>query len=195
MALVIAFQQVLWFFGIHGTNVIAPIVDPVWLSLNAENLAAYQTGGALPHIVNNSFRNIVCWGGSALGLVLLMLFVGKSQRYKELGKIAVVPALFGITEPVIFGAPLVLNFKLAIPFIFNNSINLLIAYFLTTIGLVERVSGAQAIFGLPLGFHAAIGGHWTHIVLQLVLQLVVSPLLWYPWFKAVDREAYEAEIA
>ena len=110
-----------------------------------------------------------------------------------MGKISIIPALFGITEPVIFGTPLVLNFKMAVPFIFNNSICLGIAYFLTNIGFIERTIGAQAIFGLPVGFHASIGGSVSIIILQLLLQLILSPILWYPWFKLIDKDAYLEE--
>ncbi|MFD2306944.1 PTS sugar transporter subunit IIC [Enterococcus termitis] len=191
--LIIAVQQFLWFLGIHGTNVIAPIVTPIWMALNVENLTAYEAGQELPNIVTHAFINIVCWSGSALGLVVLMLFVSKSQRYKEMGKISIIPALFGVTEPVIFGTPLVLNFKMAVPFIFNNSIALGLAYFLTNIGLVGRTIGAQAVFGLPLGFHASIGGSVSIIILQIVIQLILSPILWYPWFKMLDKEAYLEE--
>ncbi|MGO4961426.1 PTS sugar transporter subunit IIC [Jeotgalibaca porci] len=193
VAVIIALQQLLWFLGMHGTNIIAPVVTPLWLSLNIQNLDAFQAGQPLPNIITASFINIVCWSGSAFGLSLLMNFA-KSKRYRELGKLSIIPASFGITEPLIFGTPLVLNFKLMVPFVFNNSIALLLAYFVTSIGLVERVMGAQAIFGLPLGFHASIGGHWTIIALQVVIQLILSPILWYPWFKLVDREAYNMEL-
>lgn len=192
VAAIIAFQQLLWFLGMHGTNIIAPVVTPLWLSLNLQNLEAFEAGQPLPHIVTASFVNIVCWGGSAFGLALLMNFA-KSKRYREMGRLSIVPASFGITEPIIFGTPLVLNFKMAVPFITNNSIALLIAYFVTNIGLVEKVIGAQAIFGLPLGFHASIGGHWTIIMMQILIHAVLSPILWYPWFKRIDSEAYALE--
>lgn len=192
--LIIAFQQLLWFIGIHGTNVINPVVQPLWTALNVANLTAYSAGLPVENIVTASFVTIVCWGGSALGLVLLMLFKSKSKRYKELGKLAIVPALFGITEPVIFGTPLVMNAKLAFPFILNNSIFLGLAYALTQMGIVQRVIGVAAIFGMPVGFHALIGGHFSLVLLQLVIQLILSPLLWYPWFRAVDKEAYQEEL-
>ena len=187
-------MQLLWFFGIHGTNVIAPIVTPIRMALDVQNQEAMVAGAALPNIVGNAFFSIVCWGGSALGLVMLML-KSKSKRFRELGKVAVVPALFGITEPVIFGTPLVFNFTFFIPFVFNNSINLLLSYFLTAIGVVHRCAGIQPIFGLPLGFHAMVGGHWTIIVLQLVIQLVLSPIEWYPWFKMAEKQMLIEEAA
>lgn len=186
-------QQILWFFGIHGTNVILPIVQPLWMAMDAENLTAFAAGEALPNIGGYAFFNIVTWGGTALGLVFLML-ISKSKQYKQLGKVAIVPALFGITEPVIFGTPLVLNFDLAVPFITNNTVCLIIAYVLTKMGIVAKCAGTAVIFGMPLGFHAIVGGSISIIILQLLLHCVVSPILWFPWFKRVERRAVKNEM-
>lgn len=194
MIVVSLVMQILWFFGIHGTNVVLPLVTPIWLAMDMENLNAFKAGTMPPHIIGLAFFNIITWGGTALGLVLLMM-IAKSKRYKELGRMAVVPALFGITEPVIFGTPLVLNFDFVVPFITNNTIVLLISYFVTKIGLVARFTGVQAVFGLPLGFHAAVEGHVSIIILQVVIQLVIAPLLWYPWLRHADKKALAAEKA
>jgi PTS system cellobiose-specific IIC component len=185
-------QQILWFFGIHGTNVIMPIVQPLWLAMDAENLTALAAGQPLPNIGGYAFFNIITWGGTALGLVLLML-ISKSSQYKQLGRVAIIPALFGITEPVIFGTPLVLNFKLAFPFITNNTICLLISYLLMKAGIVARCAGTTTIFGMPLGFYAITGGSVSIIILHLIIQLVISPILWFPWFKMVEKEAIQRE--
>lgn len=192
MIVVSLVMQILWFFGIHGTNVVLPLVTPIWLAMDMQNLAALQAGKPLPNIIGLAFFNIITWSGTALGLVLLML-IAKSKRYRDLGRLAVVPALFGVTEPVIFGTPLVLNFDFAVPFITNNTIVLIISYIVTKIGLVARFTGVQAVFGLPLGFHAAVEGHVSIIILQLVIQLVISPLLWYPWLRHADNKALAAE--
>lgn len=185
-------QQILWFFGIHGTNVILPLVTPLWMAMDVENMNAVTAGQVPPNIVGLAFFNIITFSGMVLGLVLLMLRA-KSKQYREVAKISILPAFFGITEPVIFGMPLVLNFDLAIPFIFNNSIGLILAYVLTKIGLVSRFVGVQAIFGLPVGFHAAVQGSLSVIILQIIIQLLLSPILWYPWFKRLDKKTYLQE--
>ncbi|MFW8053800.1 PTS sugar transporter subunit IIC [Vagococcus fluvialis] len=186
-------QQILWFFGIHGTNVIMPIATPLWMAMDMENLAAIQAGLTPPNIVGLAFFNIITWGGLGLGLVILMLRA-RSKQYREVGKIALVPSIFGITEPLIFGSPLVLNFDLAFPFITNNTIALIVSYILTKIGVISNFTGVQAIFGLPIGFHAAVQGSISIILLQLFIQLVLSPVLWYPWFKRLDNKTYKLEI-
>lgn len=183
--------QTLWFFGIHGTNVTSPIITPIWLALDAMNLNAVSQGNTPPNIIGYAFFMTITFGGTALGLVFLMLR-SKSKQYKELGKIALVPALFGITEPVIFGTPLVLNFRLAIPFIFNNAIVIIISYFLVLTNIVPRFMGTSYIFGLPIGFSAAIQGSIRIIILQILVQ-IISVFLWMPWFKSLEKEAIEKE--
>lgn len=184
--------QLLWFFGIHGNNVVGPMIMPVLMAMDAQNLTAFAAGETPPFITGYAFFTIITWGGTSLGLVLLMLRA-KSKQYREVGKLALAPILFGIGEPVVFGTPLVLNFKLAVPLITNNAICLIIAYFLTKIGLVSVFSGTAPVFGLPIGAYAAFQGSVSIIVMHLFLQLIIGPLLWYPWFRRLDRETYKIE--
>ncbi|MFC3190333.1 PTS transporter subunit EIIC [Pseudocitrobacter faecalis] len=148
--LVTLIMQIFWFLGIHGTNVVLPLVTPIWLSMDLENLAAWQNGQELPNVLGLAFFNIVTWG-LALGLVLLMC-LSRSKQFKQVGRLALTPALFGITEPVIFGTPLVMNYHLMVPFITNNAIAITLSWALIKMGLVAKIVGAQTIFGLPLGF-------------------------------------------
>lgn len=193
MVLLTIIAQTLWFFGIHGTNVTNPIVQPIWMALDVMNLNAVLAGGAGINIIGNAFFMTVTFGGTALGLVINML-MSKSKQYRELGKLSIVPALFGITEPVIFGTPLVLNFKFAIPFIFNNAVLIILAYVLTVAGIVPRFMGATYIFGLPIGFSAAIQGSIRIVIMQLAFQ-VLAFFMWRPFFKMQEKEALQAEQA
>lgn len=192
MILTSLLMQLLWFFGIHGSNVIGPIVNPIWMAMDAENIAALAAGEAMPNMVGYAFFNIFTFSGTSLGLVMLML-ASKSKRYRELGKVAAVPILFGIGEPVVFGVPLMLNFDLAVPLITNNAICLAIAGGLTYAGIVAPCVGVSTVFGMPLGFFAMVGGSVSIVVCHLVLQLVVGPLLWLPWFKRVERRELALE--
>lgn len=194
MCLFTIIAQLLWFFGIHGTNVISPIYTPIWLTLDLANQAAVaQNGmGAGENIIGMAFFNTFTFGGCVLGFVLLMAFRAKSSQYKSLGRLSLVPALFGITEPVIFGTPLVLNFNFFIPFVFGNVVAILVAYGAIAIGLVPTLMGASTVFGLPIGFHAAIQGSWQAVVLQIAVMAIVG-LIWYPFFKKADNDAYKLE--
>ncbi|KAF0425483.1 PTS sugar transporter subunit IIC [Pediococcus acidilactici] len=187
MILVSILQQLLCFFGLHGTNILMPIIQPIWMSMDMENLTAFQHGQPLPNIIGLVFFYTVTFSASQIGLCILMNF-SKSKRYRNLGRLTIIPSLFGVNEPTIFGLPIVMNFKLAIPHLFLNSLELIFSYFLIKVGIVSRFMGTQAVFGLPLGFHAAIQGSISIILLQLFLCLIVQPIAWYPFFKSLEKE-------
>lgn len=184
--------QVLWFFGIHGTLVIYSVILPIFTAMDAAQLAAYSAGQSLPNITGRAFVSTYTMSGSAIGFALLMLFAAKSKQYKTLGKLSAVPSLFGISEPLVFGTPLVFNFRFVIPFVFMNGINLIIAYALTYIGIVPRVAGMSPMSGMPIVLSGLMEGSWKIAALQIVL-LALSTIVWYPFFKKADREAYEIE--
>ncbi|MCB2339002.1 PTS sugar transporter subunit IIC [Clostridium estertheticum] len=186
------FAQLLWFCGIHGTLVIYSVVLPIFTAMDTMQLSAYAAGQSLPNITGRAFVSTYTMSGSAIGFAILMLFVAKSKQYKALGKITTIPALFGISEPLVFGTPLVFNFKFLIPFVFLNGISLTIAYALTAIGIVPRVAGISGMSGMPIIFSGLMEGSWKIAVLQVALVLL-SMLVWYPFFKKADNEAYKVE--
>ncbi|MBU9833683.1 PTS sugar transporter subunit IIC (plasmid) [Rahnella aquatilis] len=185
--------QLLWFMGIHGTMVIYSVVLPIFTAMDAVQLAAYSSGEALPNITGRSFVSTYTMSASAIGLTLLMLFFAKSKQYKTLGKLTTIPSLFGISEPLVFGTPMVFNFRFAIPFIFMNAISLAIAYLATYIGLVPRVAGITPITGMPIILSGIMEGSWKIAVLQVFL-VGIQLIVWYPFFKKADKESYALEM-
>ena len=94
-----------WFFGINGPAVTNTVFNPIHLALTAENLEAFKQGATLPNIFTGPFGDFFGnfgGGGSTLSLVFLMVFFGKSERMKKLGRLAIVPGIFGINEMIIF---------------------------------------------------------------------------------------------
>ncbi|WP_286906774.1 MULTISPECIES: PTS sugar transporter subunit IIC [Clostridium] len=187
------FSQILWWFGIHGTLVIYSVVLPIFTAMDAAQLAAYAAGEPLPYITGRAFISTYTMSASAIGFALLMLFFAKSKQYKTLGKLSAVPSLFGISEPLVFGTPMVFNVRFAVPFLFMNAISLTIAYSLTAIGLVPRVAGMTPMSGMPIIFTGLMEGSWKIAVLQVVLVLL-QMVVWYPFFKKADKEAHEIEM-
>ncbi|ELI8127093.1 PTS sugar transporter subunit IIC [Yersinia enterocolitica] len=186
------FAQLLWFMGIHGTMVVYSVFLPLLTSMDAVQLAAYAAGEPLPNITGRAFISTYTMSACAIGLTLLMLFTAKSQRYKALGKLTTLPALFGISEPLVFGTPLVFNFKLLVPFLFLNGLSLAIAYFVTYVDIVPRVAGITPITGMPIVLNGIMEGSWKIAALQVVL-VVVQMLVWYPFFRKADRESWALE--
>lgn len=184
-------SQLLWAFGIHGTMIAFSVVMPIWMSLDAIQLSAFSAGKTLPNIVGFSFFVIYTFSGTALGLNLLML-KAKSQKMRVLGRLSIVPSIFGITEPIIFGLPLVLNPVFAVPFILGTTVSLILAYMATIAHLIPAPAGVNP-FGMPIFFQGLMQGSWKIAIFQVAL-IFVWILIWYPFFKIEDNKAYKEEM-
>ena len=185
-----------WVFGIHGASIVGSLARPVWLILLEQNATALAAGDAMPNIAPEPFYQWFIWIGGAgctIGLAILMAFKSKSAYAKNLGKTAFLPACFNINEPIIFGAPIVLNPTLMIPFIISPFVCAIVAYICTAARLVSRVSvNAPWTLPGPIGAYLATGGDWRAIVLNVVL-IVISVLIYYPFFKMWDAELLAEE--
>ncbi len=200
--IVIAFTiPFLWFFGVHGATIVGGMVTSL-LTANTMDNAALQAAGKLSlangaHIVTQQFLdNFINMTGSGetIGLVLCMLFIAKSAQYKELGKLAIVPELFNINEPILFGTPIVMNPIMAIPFMFVPMINGLIFYALIASGILAPMGGLLPPWTTPPIISGFLIGGWKYALTQIIL-LSIATVIYLPFFKKADSMAYADELA
>ena len=186
-----------WSFGIHGMSIIGSLARPLWLTLLDNNSAAVAAGQAAPHIFPEQFFQgyvFIGGAGATLGLAILLAVRAKSQYGKMLGKTTVIPSLFNINEPIMFGAPIVLNPILIIPFIIAPIINIVIAWGATVSGIVPSMHiAAPWTLPAPLFAWMATGGSWKAAILALIL-VFVSILVYYPFFKMYDKKLLAEEL-
>lgn len=130
-------------------------------------------------------------GGSTLSLLIVMLLVCKSRRIRELGKLSLLPGIFGINEPIIFGLPIMLNPVLLIPFMFVPMFNQIVTYFCMDSGLVPLTNGVQIPWTTPIIFSGFLVSGWQASILQILL-LVVGCFMYLPFIKMLDKQ-YLAE--
>ena len=196
LLIVIFLTQLLWFFGLHGPSITQVAWAPFAIAYATENAAAYAAGEAVTHVFTYGFYyNIlqVTGSGLTLGLVLYMMF-SKSQTYKAIGRAAIVPSIFGINEPVIFGAPILLNPFLFIPFVFGPLICTAISWFTFANGWVNMPITAPPGF-MPPGVGAYLMTlDWRSVALVAVL-LIIMALIYLPFFKLMEKEQLEREAA
>jgi PTS system cellobiose-specific IIC component len=195
--------QLLWFFGIHGvTAVILPIFYPLWTSLTTANIAAMNAGTSLfelPNIINRSYFSVyaLCGGsGMTLGLCIYMALRARSKQYKTLGKLALLSNICGINEPIVFATPMVLNPFMIIPWIFGPIITSIVAYVLTVANILPRLTTIVPL-GTPVimsGFLAGGAEGWRVALFQVII-IVLSGLVYLPFFRIVDKKAKENEMA
>jgi PTS system cellobiose-specific IIC component len=190
--------MLLWCFGINGPTITNSVWSPIFFVLTQDNLTAFQKGLKLPHIYTQQFIDIFTTyggGGSTLSLLIVMLTVCRSKRVRELGKLAILPGIFGINEPIIFGLPVVLNPIIAIPFIIVPVLNTLISGLVFQAGWVPYTNGVMLPWTTPPIISGWLStGSWTGSVLQL-FELILGVLIYYPFIKMLDRQYLSEELA
>ena len=195
---IVLVQMILWFFGIHGSLVVGTLISAVYMPMALENMELYAAGtpaGELPHILGNTFYSLyagIGGAGGTLSLLIVMFLFAKAKQNKELAKLAGIPGIFVINEPIVFGYPLILNPVMAIPFILTPIVQLLIPYFVTAIGLIPPLTGVQVPFGLPVIVNGFMAGGWTAALMQII-DIAVGCLIWFPFFKISDAQMYKEE--
>ncbi|WP_077329037.1 PTS cellobiose transporter subunit IIC [Virgibacillus siamensis] len=193
--LAILLIHLLWSFGIHGISVVASVMAPIWYSLTEQNVAAQQAGEELPYIIGQPFMAI--WfavGGSGMALALTILFVwrARSKHLKNLGRGSIWSSVFNISEPVIFGAPVVLNPLLVVPFILVPLVIGVITYFSMSIGLVGKPYIIVPWTTPPPFSGVLTTGDWSGGVL-MTFNLIVAMAIYYPFFRLYDKQLLQEE--
>lgn len=183
--------QLLWFFGLHGGLIVCAIYDPIMMTLSQQNFDLVAAGGEPINIISKQFYQLFfsSLGGSSsfLALAIALVFFTKRKDMKEIGKIGMVPALFNIAEPLIFGIPTVLNPWCFIPLVLGPVITIPIAYFAIALGIVPIP--AYALPGtLPPIINGVIGtGSLMGGLLQLLL-IAIMFFIWLPFVKLMEKE-------
>lgn len=191
--IVTGLNSLFWFMGIHGGSTVNSIFSPVWLANLDINAKAQQAGQPLTEIITKSFMDNFVYiggGGATLGLVIVISIIAlrkaSSKQTKAMGPLTLVPGIFNINEPAVFGLPIVMNVALFIPFIIVPMINTLIAYFAFSSGLVP-LTYASATWTMPpiiSGFLTT--GSLMGSLLQIVI-ITVDIMVYLPFYMMVEK--------
>ncbi len=183
--------KLLWCFGVHGGMVTYSALAPVISTAAAANASAYAASTAIPY-PEWAFAMIMM-DVTVLPLTLAMLLTAKSEQYKTLAKISLPTSLFNISEPLVFGIPIIMNPIIDIPFVLLPPVNLLLTLLATKIGILHAPVGTQVASVMPTPLSLAFAtAHWTGAV-WAVLLIVMNTLVFIPFFKIVDAKAVKEE--
>lgn len=185
--------NLLWFFGIHPNTVYSAFV-PLQMTLIMTNMADLQAGRPLTYLTLTLVSMFASFGGNGntIGLCLSM-FTAKSERYKQMLKLAFIPNLFNINEPLIFGMPVMLNPVFFIPMVFCNVVMGLIGLFATQVFTFTYNPAMSLLpWTTPFFVKAFMAGGISLLIMVLIL-LAVNTLMYYPFFRIADKKAYEEE--
>jgi PTS system cellobiose-specific IIC component len=181
--------------GIHGDLTIGIALEPVWTANLAANAQAVADGQTPTAIYTGIFRSYVVPGGSGATLPLAFYFIrSKAPRLRRVGWLGIWPGIFNINEPITFGAPVIFNPVLAIPFIIITFLNATIAYLAHTLGLVSPTYiAAPWTLPSPILMFMATGFDIRASILVIITEFVLPAVIWWPAFKAWERQVLEKE--
>ncbi|MBQ1866768.1 PTS transporter subunit EIIC, partial [Selenomonas sp.] len=190
-SIIVGLQSILFWAGIHGPNVVGGVVSPLLIANSLDNQHIIDAGMSL---VNNPQAKIftcqindvfVKSGGCGLtlGLLLAGVFTARSQQLKSLMKMAFVPGLFNINEPIIFGLPIVFNPYLLVPFVIVPLIAMFVTYFAITTGFMAPFTAVQVPWTTPPIIAGFLLDGWQGAVVQIV-NLAIATAIYFPFLKA-----------
>lgn len=185
-----------WFVGIHGPSIVEPAIAAITYANAEVNLNLIQQGMHADKILTSGTQMfIVTMGGTGATLVVPFMFMWltKSKRNRAIGRASVVPTFFGVNEPILFGAPLVLNPIFFIPFIFAPIANVWIfKFFIETLGMNSFTANLPWTTPAPLGLVLGTNFQVLSFILAALL-IVVDVVIYYPFLKVYDEQILEEE--
>ena len=189
----------LWWCGVHGTMVVLGVMMAVWQAPMVENLMAYNAGQSIPYLLSfMTFFLIVQFTGGPgclLGLHVDMALFAKSERYKTQGKLSLIPGIFNIIEPTVYGMPVVFNPILLIPFVGMPVLAYILYYVLASIGLIGVPVVSLSVMVIPAPIAGFLLGGGISLGIFLIGIMLLSCVVYLPFCKQLDAQALKEEQA
>lgn len=196
LAIIYGAMAMFWFVGIQGPSIVEPAVSAIYYVNIANNLQLYQAGSHAANILTPGVQQFVATlggTGATLMITLMFAFMAKSKELKAIGRASSIPVLFGVNEPILFGAPLILNPIFFVPFICAPILNVwLFKIFVDYLGMNSFLYILPWTTPGPLGLFLGCGMAIKALILAILL-LVMDFVVYYPFFKVYDHEKCEEE--
>lgn len=197
-----ALQSILFWTGVHGPNVVGGIVNPLLLANTWENQQLVDMGQQLmgnpaAHIFTQQLNEAFTKSGGCgltMGFLIAAYFAAKSEQMKTIMKVSIVPGIFNINEPIIFGLPIVFNPYMIFPFVLAPTLAMIITYLSILWGFMAPFSGTQVPWTTPVIVSGFLLNGWQGAVVQTI-NLIVSTLVYLPFVKRQDNIFLEEEEA
>lgn len=194
--IIVLLVHLLWFFGLHGGNIILPVTSAIFLPLMDANIAAFQAGEPVKNVITSGFFDSFVYmggAGSTLCLLIALFIAAKREENKSLAKLGIGPGIFNINEPVLFGLPMVLNPIYVVPFVITPVVITIISWFSIAIGLVPKTIAIPTWTIPPILNGALATGSWRGAVLNVVC-LIIGVVIYLPFVVISEKYQARAEI-
>ncbi|URZ03625.1 lactose-specific PTS transporter subunit EIIC [Clostridium felsineum] len=191
LAIIYGAMAMFWFVGIHGPSIVEPAVTAIYIANVEANLKLHQAGQHASYVLTHGtsyFIATIGGTGATLMLTVMFAFLARSKQLKAVGRTSIIPVCFAVNEPILFGAPIVLNPIFFVPFILTPIFNVWIfKFFIDNLGMSGFIYIIPWTTPAPIGLILGTGFAKLAFILAPLL-LVVDFVMYYPFFKVYDRE-------
>ncbi len=198
IAIIYGAMAMFWFVGIHGPSIVEPAVTAIYIANIEANLQIVTAGGHATNILTHPtsyFVATIGGTGATLMFCAMCAFLAKSKQLKAVGRASIIPVCFAVNEPILFGAPIVLNPVLFVPFIAAPIANVwLFKFFVDNLGMNSFIYILPWTTPAPIGLVIATGFAKLAFVLAPLL-LIIDAVLYYPFFRVYDTQLVARETA
>lgn len=198
IAIIYGAMAMFWFVGIHGPSIVEPAVTAIYIANIEANLQIVTAGGHATNILTHPtsyFVATIGGTGATLMFCAMCAFLAKSKQLKAVGRASIIPVCFAVNEPILFGAPIVLNPVLFVPFIAAPIANVwLFKFFVDNLGMNSFIYILPWTTPAPIGLVIATGFAKLAFILAPLL-LIVDAVLYYPFFRVYDTQLVARETA
>ncbi|MHD0398131.1 PTS lactose transporter subunit IIBC [Staphylococcus simulans] len=195
-AIIFGFMAFFWFIGVHGPSVVGPAVIAIMYNNQVENLRLFRAGEHAHYALTQSTQDFVALiGGTGATLLVpyIFIFLCKSPELKAVGKASVIPTTFAVNEPLLFGAPIILNPVFMVPFIITPILNSwVLKFFVDNLGMNGFMHFLPWPTPGPIGIYMASNFSVLSLVLIAII-LVLDFTIWFPFIKAYDKLKLDEE--
>lgn len=178
-----------WFIGVHGPSIVQPGIDPIRLANQAENLQVLLAGGHPTHSLTFNMSLVGEFGGTGATFIvpLLLILFMKSKQLKAVGKASIVPVAFAVNEPLLFGAPMILNPYMLIPFVAAGCVNVSVAkFFIDNVGMNGFSFVVPWATPAPIGIFITTNFQLIALVFVAII-ILLDAIIYLPFLKAYDK--------
>lgn len=178
-----------WFIGVHGPSIVQPGIDPIRLANQAENPQVLLAGGHPAHSLTFNMSLVGEFGGTGATFIvpLLLILFMKSKQLKAVGKASIVPVAFAVNEPLLFGAPMILNPYMLIPFVAAGCVNVSVAkFFIDNVGMNGFSFVVPWATPAPIGIFITTNFQFIALVFVAII-ILLDAIIYLPFLKAYDK--------
>ena len=184
-------DRLLWFVGLHGSNIVESVMGPIWTQTTIENVNAFANGQPIPYMFTSGWINF--YVRLSVFPIALLCVRSKVRRFKVLGKMALPGTIFNIAEPIMYGLPIVLNPLMFIPWVLGFTVLFLLNGILAVLGLTPAAV-AMVIWTMPVPIASFIGSGFNLLAPVIsIINMILLYLIFLPFFRIMERQELEIE--